>query len=124
MNIIRAQRLWIVRQIDEWNPKRCKVCSKLSANRPEVHCQCEAAVAIRKLGEAYTKLSRTNRDQRIEELFEYTDSENLPVDVYLELKDEELVDDQIRARLGWSNNRLNKWKRENQVKRGQWKQMA
>lgn len=116
---LKLKRQAILAQIDQWEPKRCPVCVHSQANRQEVNCLCEAAVEIRKLGDAYSALSRISRDERINRVWRQVFDEGLEIGTYLQLKEEHLIDNEIRKCLGWSNNRFFNWKQEQGLSRTQ-----
>ena len=115
---LKEKRRKILHQIDRYDTRRCKKCIDIGAADTEImNCNCQAAVAIRKLGDRLMKLVTPRSDERQSEISVLMKMLFIPDDltpaIFKELKRLKVTDKLIREKIGLSENRFNVWKRDN-----------
>ena len=109
------ERKRILNRIEELNLERCETCSADNLTTASILCPCPAAVEIRSLGDQLL-MHRSSRRSEPE-----TDcrhlikrfSENMTVDVYRQLREQNYSIMRIATEAKIPKTRLHKWRQEN-----------
>lgn len=88
----RHRRRQLLKQIDQWEAKRCGKCAGSTKNKKDLLCDCEAAVVIRNLGIQLSE-QRTSTFSTEQELTPPTPVEELTPESYKRLKEKEFYTD-------------------------------
>lgn len=115
---LQEKRRKILHQIDRYDARRCKKCFNVGAADTEImNCNCQAAVAIRKLGDRLMKLVTPRLNERQSDISVLMKTLREPNDlttaIFKELKRLKVTDKVIRQKIGLSENKFNVWKRNN-----------
>lgn len=118
---LRSARTKILHQISVLDTQRCDYCipdDESTWRQPVAHCNCEAAVKVRELGDVLMSLvsERVTAEHVGEEIdipdfdFRGVTIKTLPVKVYREAKAQGLTDAMIAHGLGTTKRTVDRWK--------------
>lgn len=103
---IKQQRLDILKELDRQELRRCDKCSPKYRT---MHCDCPAAVEIRRLGEELNTIVSANKESRIKDYLEQAKETGLTTDLYTRLRDSEVTNKQIMKVLGLTDWQMRWW---------------
>lgn len=118
---LRSARTKILHEISILDTQRCEDCipdDEPTWRQPATHCNCEAAVKVRELGEVLMSLvsERVTAEYVREEIdipdfdFGGVTIKTLPVKIYWEAKAQRLSDTVIAHGIGTNKRALDRWK--------------
>lgn len=109
----KTKRQELLDKIYELEKKRCKNCNTSTLNKAMVHCECSAAVKIRKLGAEYQAIATKAREGRLQAAIDAVKARGLTIEIYKTLKEMGMVDKDIYKTLGIRQQVLIDWKYDN-----------
>lgn len=109
------ERQRLLNRIDHLELERCPKCHKHNYNAIDTHCQCPAAVEIRNLGDQLLKQRSSRRSEPETDCRHLIKrfSENMTVDVYRQLREQNYSIMRIATEAKIPKTRLHKWRQEN-----------
>lgn len=121
---LRSARTKILHQISVLDTQRCDYCipdDESTWRQPVAHCNCDAAIQVRELGDVLMKLvsERVNSEDIDKEIpvFDFTGItlKTMTADKYHEIKDAGVTDSELSKNLSTGIWNINQWKRRNGI---------